>query len=169
MLGLFNNQRLSRDCPQWTRRSGATPLPFAPDVAYQLADTPVAHVQVKDTLNLVSQRRGGCTQITLQFFHDPLGNRRRDLGRLATFASIHQAHPMASAFDVPTPQSRDMLGVIRQPQILTHGFHRFALLHPLDQLFLAQGEINLCLRKSFIHRLSSVLDTDSLSECLQNG
>jgi len=65
---------------------------------------------------------------------------------------------MASTLNVPTPQSRDVLGVIRQSQVLTHRFQRFALLDPLDQLFLAQGEIDLSLRESLIHRLSSWLD-----------
>src|SRR3990172_726312 len=112
MLGLFNDQRLRRDFPKWTRLSRTTRLPFAPDVACQLADTPVAHLQMEDASDLVLQRRGRRARITLHFFNDPLGNFYRDLGRLSAFASIHQAHPMASARNIPTSQSRDMLGVI---------------------------------------------------------
>ena len=76
---------------------------------------------------------------------------------------------MASARNVPTPQTRDMLGVIRQSQLLTHGFQRFTPLGPLDQLFLAQGEIDLSLRESFVHRLSSLWITDSVQEYGQIG
>jgi hypothetical protein len=124
----------------------------------QLSHPAITHFDAKPIPHLVTQMRSRHVGIPLQFSHNPQRNFSRDLGSSSSFASIHQNYPMASTLNVPTPQSRDVLGVIRQSQVLTHRFQRFALLDPLDQLFLAQGEIDLSLRESLIHRLSSWLD-----------
>jgi hypothetical protein len=131
---------------------------LTPQADRQLPHSALTHFDTEHPPKLVTQVRIRYVEIALQFSHNPQCDFAGDLGSLPAFSSIHQSYPMASALNVPTPQARDMLGVIRQSQVLAHSLQQLASLNAQDQLFFAQSEINLCLCESFFHRLSSSSD-----------
>lgn len=95
---------------------------MTPQANCELSHSALTHFDAEHTLKLVTQMRSRYVEIALQFSDKPQRDLAGDLGRLAAFASVHERDPMASALKVPTPQARDMLGMIRQSQCLAHRF-----------------------------------------------
>jgi hypothetical protein len=170
VLGLFNDRRLNRVDHRPTRLTGKAAGLLEPDVVNKLLYTSLADFNPKHFPDLITQRGRCHSRITLQFSRNALDYLICDLS-LSSFAAIYQNHPMASTFNVPTPQPRHMLGVIRQPQVLIYDFQRLTLLDSQKQLFPTQGKINLNLRESFLHRLLLLLNriAGSVSEYGQIG